>query len=194
MHELDCEKYKSIKMLKIRLATRIDCIEILKIYQYYVLNTAITFEYDVPSLEEIENRMKSIQSKYPYLVAEENNQLVGYAYANDFRHKSAYQWSPESTIYIHKDFHRNGIGKALYIKLFEALKKQGFYNVFGGVSLPNEASVKLHQRLGFKEIGVYENIGYKFGKWHSTKWFQLVLNKHETNPSPPKNISEIKFE
>ena len=179
--------------MKIRIADKNDCKDILRIYEFYVLNTAITFEYEVPSLSEMENRMKNIQLKYPYLVAEIENKVVGYAYASDFRYKAAYQWSPESTIYLDKEFHGKGIGKKLYQKLFEVLKLQGYYNVFGGVALPNESSIALHQHLGFKEIGVYENIGYKFDKWHSTKWFQLVLKPHEINPASPKNISEIRF-
>src|SRR5690348_10189169 len=96
--------------MKMRLATTGDCKSILEIYRYYVLNTAITFEYDVPDVEEMERRMNNIQPKYPYLVTEIENTIVGYAYASDFRYKAAYQWSPESTIYLHKDFTGKGIG------------------------------------------------------------------------------------
>jgi phosphinothricin acetyltransferase len=181
-------------MLNIRLAKLSDCKSILDIYQYYVLHTAITFEYDVPDVEEMENRMNNIQKKYPYVVAEVDEKIVGYSYASDFRYKAAYQWSPESTIYIHKDFHGNGIGKVLYQQLFGILTLQGFYNVFGGVALPNDASIALHKKCGFKEIGIYENIGYKFDRWHSTKWFQLILQPHDNNPSPPKYISEINYQ
>ena len=177
--------------MKISIATFEDCPGILSIYEYYVLNTAITFEYNVPSLEEMESRMKSIQTKYPYLVAKMDEKIAGYAYAADFRFRDAYQWSPECTIYLDKNFTGKGIGKTLYKKLFEILKLQGFYNVFGGVGLPNDASVSLHLKMGFKEIGIYENIGYKHGKWHSTQWFQLVLNEYQINPLPPKKISEI---
>src|SRR5690349_12301183 len=134
--------------MKIRIADKNDCKDILGIYEFYVLNTAITFEYDVPSLSEMENRMKNIQLKYPYLVAEIENKVVGYAYASDFRYKAAYQWSPESTIYLDKEFHGKGIGKKLYQKLFEILKQQGYYNVFGGVALPNESSIALHRHFG----------------------------------------------
>ncbi len=181
------------KKVKIRIATASDCKDLLEIYRYFVLNTAITFEYEVPTIEEMEERMKNIKTKYPYLVAEIENKIVGYAYATDFRYRTAYQWSPECTIYIHKDFQDKGIGKMLYQKLFEILKFQGFYNVFGGVALPNDASIALHLKCGFKEVGIFENIGYKLNKWHSTKWFQLVLKEHEINPSTPKNINEIKL-
>ncbi len=160
--------------------------DILDIYRHYVLNTAITFEYEPPSLMEMENRMKNIQAKYPYVVAREGNRIAGYAYASDFRTRAAYQWSPESTIYLHPSCCGKGIGKLLYQKLFDVLAWQGYYNVFAGIALPNEASVALHQKLGFREVGVYENIGYKFGKWHSTQWFQLVLKPHAENPASPR--------
>jgi L-amino acid N-acyltransferase YncA len=180
--------------MKIRLALLEDCKSILDIYEHYVLNTAVTFEYDVPEVEEMERRMKTIQSKYPFIVAEHENKIVGYAYATDFRYRAAYQWSPESTIYLHKDSLGKGIGIKLYRKLLQILMQQGYYNVFGGVALPNDASVALHLKCGFKDVGIYENIGYKAGKWHSTKWFQLVLKDHEINPALPKSISEIKIE
>lgn len=179
--------------LQIRIATKNDCKNILAIYEYYVLNTSITFEYEVPLLEEIEKRMETVQTKYPYLVAEMDGKIVGYAYATDFRFRAAYQWSSECAIYIHKDFQGKGIGKKLYQKLFAILRLQGYYNVFSGVVIPNEASVNLHLACGFREIGVYENIGYKFEKWHTTKWFQLALNEYQINPEAPKKTNEIEL-
>ena len=176
--------------MKIRIANPEDVREILDIYGYYVLNTAITFEYAVPSLQEMLDRMTGIKNKYPYLVAEMDDKIVGYSYATDFRHRAAYQWSPECTIYIHRDFHGKGIGKKLYQELFKLLRQLGYFNVFGGVALPNDASLALHRNLGFREIGTYENIGYKFGKWHSTMWFQLVLEEHITEPPLPLKLSE----
>jgi phosphinothricin acetyltransferase len=180
-----------IEQLKIRMASTADCASILSIYKYYVLNTCITFEYDVPSVEEMENRMKSIQTKYPYLVAEIDGKIIGYAYATDFRFRAAYQWSPECAIYLDNEMQGKGIGKILYQTLFSILKLQGFYNVFGGVGLPNEKSVQLHLKCGFEEIGTYKNIGYKHGKWHSTQWFQIVLNEHKIDPTLPKKMEEI---
>jgi L-amino acid N-acyltransferase YncA len=177
--------------LEIRLANKSDCTEILNIYRHYVLNSAITFEYDVPSLDEMESRMMNTQMKYPYLVAAIEGKIIGYVYATDFRHRAAYQWSPESTVYLHKDFKGQGIGRILYQKLIGILKLQGYYNVFGGVALPNDASISLHLKLGFEEIGTYRNIGYKNGKWHSTCWFQLGLNNYSHNPEVPKSIKDI---
>jgi L-amino acid N-acyltransferase YncA len=177
--------------LSIRAATAEDCGRILSIYGYYVKNTIVSFEYEVPGLDEMESRMQNIQAKYPYLVAELNGIIVGYAYAADFRYRSAYQWSPESTIYLSHEIHGKGIGHILYSRLFELLRLQGFYNVFGGVGLPNEASVKLHLKCGFTVVGTYRNIGYKHKGWHSTQWFQLILDEHPIEPAPPKKPGEL---
>lgn len=177
--------------LLIRLANTSDCAAILDIYAHYVQHTSITFEYDVPSVSEMEKRMLSAMSKYPYLVAEVNGKIAGYAYATDFRYRSAYQWSPECTIYLHHEEKGKGTGYKLYTALFDALRLQGYYNVFGGVALPNEGSVALHRKCGFREIGLYENIGYKHGQWHSTLWFQLVLQPHADAPAPPRAAQEL---
>ena len=168
----------------IRFATPDDASSVVEIYAHYVIHTTVTFEYDVPSAEEMKNRIMHIIPKYPFLVAFSGNQMVGYAYATEFRHRAAYQWSPECTVYLHQDYTGLGYGYKLYMTLFALLRKQGFYNVFGGVALPNEASVKLHRKCGFRELGQYENIGYKFGRWHTTLWFQLPLNDFDIAPQP----------
>ena len=174
-----------------RSATLSDCPAILDLYSYYVLHTPITFEYDVPSLGEIENRVKSVQAKYPYLVAEVDGVLAGYAYAADMRTRTAYQWSPECAIYLHKDFRGRGIGKLLYGKLFSILKAQGFVNVFACITMPNPMSHALHLGFGFKEIGINHNVGYKLGEWHSIEWLQLQLNEYVKEPAVPKPVGEI---
>ena len=179
------------EQLKIRLATTEDCQSIKTIYDWYVQNTHISFEYETPSLDEMRSRMENIQARYPYLVAELNNEIVGYAYAADFRHRAAYQWSPECTIYLSPENRGKGFGIILYNKLFNLLRHQGYYNVFAGVGLPNDASVNLHLKCGFEVVGTYRNIGYKHNKWHSTQWFQLILNQHPADPSPPKKPNEI---
>jgi phosphinothricin acetyltransferase len=125
------------------------------------------------------------------LIAELDGKIVGYAYATDFRYRAAYQWSPECTVYLANENRGKGIGKTLYKTLFDVLRLQGFYNVFGGVGLPNEQSVNLHLKCGFEEIGIYKNIGYKHGKWHDTQWFQLSLNEYKLNPTTPKKVEEI---
>ncbi|MBC7778330.1 MAG: N-acetyltransferase [Phycisphaerae bacterium] len=178
--------------LSIRLGRKEDAKGVLAIYKHYVIHTAITFEYEVPSIEEMENRIINILKKYPYLVCEDDDKIVGYAYASDFRHRAAYQWSPESAIYLSNAIQGKGIGKILYQTLFDVLRFQGFYNVFAGVALPNEASIKLHLKLAFEEIGDYKNIGYKHGKWHTTKWFQLALKDYGVDPETPELIEDVK--
>lgn len=163
----------------------------LEIYRPYVLHTAITFEYEVPTIVEFTEKMETITAEYPWLVCFHHGKMVGYAYAAKFRTRAAYQWSPESTIYMATDFQGRGVGRVLYETLFEVLRLQGYYNVYAGLLIPNEKSERLHKSTGFKEVGVYEKVGYKLGKWHDTKWFQLALRTHSDHPELPIKIAEI---
>lgn len=147
----------------------------LDIYAPYITDSCISFEYEVPSLEEWQQRIDTIMQKHVWLVCEYNEVIIGYAYAGPHRVRTAYQWSVESAVYIDKDFLGRGAGKLLYLNLFEQLKQQGYANVFAGMTLPNEKSEGLHRNLGFEEIGVFKNIGYKFDKWHDVKWMQKRL-------------------
>jgi L-amino acid N-acyltransferase YncA len=176
---------------EIRLIIESDAQAVLDIYKYYVDNTIISFEYEAPTLEEYTERIKTNIEKYPWLVCLHNNKIIGFAYGSTHRYRTAYQWSPESTIYLAPDFHTKGIGGILYETLFELLKLQGYYNVFAGVALPNEKSVGFHRALGFEEIGIFKKVGYKQGNWHDTHWFQFVLNQHKLNPTTPKKLEEI---
>ena len=177
---------------KIRLITPADADHVLEIYKPYVLNTYITFEYNVPSPEEWKNKIEKITTKYPWLVCTYKEEITGYAYGSTHRDRTAYQWSPESTAYMSEKFHRKGIARILYETLFAMLKLQGYINVYAGVGLPNTKSEEFHKALGFTELGIFKNVGYKLGAWHDTKWFQLHLSPHTINPSPPKSIAEIK--
>jgi L-amino acid N-acyltransferase YncA len=175
----------------IRLITENDVNEVLGIYKYYVDNTVISFEYEAPTHEEYLQRIKTNTENYPWLVCLHEDKIIGFAYCSTHRYRTAYQWSPESTIYLAPDFHAKGIGRILYKTLFSLLTLQGYYNVFAGVALPNEKSVGFHKALGFEEIGIFKNIGYKHGSWHHTHWFQLTLNEHKSNPATPKKMEEI---
>jgi phosphinothricin acetyltransferase len=128
---------------------------------------------------------------YPWLVLVVNQEVKGYAFASVFRSKPAYQWSPESTIYLAPEMHGMKIGKLLYTTLFDILRFQGFYNVFAGVAMPNKGSEKLHLSCGFTGIGEYKNIGYKTGDWHSTRWFQLCLQEYKNPPQKPLPFDTI---
>jgi len=176
---------------KIRLISETDTQTVLDIYKYYVDNTIISFEYDAPTLEEFTERIKTNTQKYPWLVCICDNKVIGFAYGSTHRYRTAYQWSPESTIYLAPDFHKKGIGRVLYKTLFSILKLQGYYNVFAGVALPNEKSVEFHKALGFEEIGIFKNVGYKHGNWHDTHWFQLKLQDTNLKPVTPKLLEEI---
>lgn len=176
--------------LKIRFATSADSSGIREIYEPYVISTPITFDYDIPTQEEFENRIESSSGSYPWLVCEHKNEILGYAYAGKLRVKAAYQWSAESTIYLSQKFHRKGLGKILYETLLHILRLQGFVNVYAGVTVPNIKSEGFHKALGFYEVGIYKNIGYKLGRWHDVKWFQLHLNDH-SDPLPLKSIDRI---
>ncbi|MBC8047367.1 MAG: N-acetyltransferase [Fimbriimonadaceae bacterium] len=175
----------------IRLITESDVSEVLEIYKPYVLNTIISFEYDAPSVEEYLQRIKTITAEYPWLVCSQGNKIIGYAYAGKHRYRTAYQWSPESTVYLSPEVHRKGIARILYETLFSILRLQGYFNVYAGIGLPNEKSVRFHKALGFEEIGIFKKVGYKFGNWHDTQWFQFNLIKHIENPPVPKTIKEI---
>lgn len=175
----------------IRLITPADAEEVLKVYQPYVETTAITFEYELPTVAEFRNRIDTITPQYPWLVCESDNRIVGYAYAHKHRDRTAYQWSPESTIYLSEGYHGLGIARVLYETLFAILRLQGFVNVYAGVLSSNTNSCRFHKSVGFEEIGLFKNIGFKFGEWHGTYWYQLHLIEHPENPPLPKMLNEI---
>ncbi|WP_369712744.1 N-acetyltransferase family protein [Leptotrichia sp. HSP-342] len=174
-----------------RFATEEDAEKILKIYKPYIENTTITFEYEVPSVEEFKGRIKEVSEKYPYIVCECGNKIAGYAYAYKIWTRAAYQWDTELSVYTDEKFYGNGIGKKLYKILIEILKLQNVVNVYGLVTYPNENSEKLHNYFGFKKAAYFENSGYKFGKWIGVTWFEKAINEHFDNPKLVRKISEI---
>jgi L-amino acid N-acyltransferase YncA len=163
-----------------------------EIYRPYVEKTIISFEYEVPPMEEWEKRISTNTTEYPWLVCEYGNEIIGYAYGSKHRYRTAYSWSPESTIYMKEEFHGKGVAKILYATLFELMTLQGYVNVFAGVGMPNDKSENFHKSCGFYEIGVFRKIGYKFGAWHDTKWFELNLCDHPLQPGKPKLLEEIR--
>ena len=176
----------------IRFVSSADAQQILNIYEPFVLNTATSFETNVPPLSEFQERIKSYSSLAPWLVAELDGQIVGYAYATAHRSRGAYQWSQETTVYIHPDFRKRGIAQTLYEQLLSALKSQGFCKALAIITLPNEPSVNFHQKLGFKHIGEMKNIGFKFDRWHTTSWWDLDLQQLGHVPSAIKPMESIK--
>jgi phosphinothricin acetyltransferase len=175
----------------IRLVRETDTVEILKIYEPYIKDTAITFECEVPSVEEFRNRIQDISIDYPYLVCLIDGNIVGYAYADRQMERAAYQWNAELSVYIDKSYLRFGIGKALYTCLIEILKLQNVQNVYGGVTAPNPNSEKLHEYFGFQKLGTYHNTGYKCEAWHDVMWFEKSIGEHELEPKSFLSIKEI---
>jgi len=178
-------------MAIIRLANEKDAAGILDIYAPYIQNTSYTFEMEVPSIEAFSERINSYLINWPWLVCEINGKIAGYAYATRYRERVAYQWCTESSVYIHDDHQKKGIARALYIALFEILKRQGFRNVYAVINLPNDRSVAFHESCGFTYFATYEKVGYKLGKWKNVGWWQLIINDYDDEPSAPIKFSAL---
>lgn len=178
-------------MKLLRLANETDARQILDIYRPYIENTSITFETELPTEEVFKERIRNCLVNWPWLVCEIDGTIAGYAYAARYRERTAYQWSVESSVYIHDDFQRKGIAKALYTALFEILKKQGFRNVYAVINLPNDKSVAFHESCGFTYFATYEQVGYKLGKWKNVGWWRLILNEFGDEPAAPLKFSEM---
>lgn len=184
--------------LGIRPAAPGDAVELLKIYAPYVLETAITFEYQVPSVEEFTERIVHTQLKYPYIVAELEGRIVGYAYAGTFNPRSAYDWSAELSIYIDKSYRRCGIGRKLYRTMEELLKEMGILNVNACIAYPEtedqyltKNSVQFHEHLGYQWVGQFHKCGYKFGRWYNMVWMEKMLGEHVDKPMAVKAFGEL---
>jgi phosphinothricin acetyltransferase len=130
--------------------------------------------------------------RFPWLVCDRGGQVLGYVYGSTHRPRAAYRWSVEVTAYIRDGQRRNGIGRGLYTSLFRLLALQGFYNAYAGITLPNPASVGLHEALGFQAIGVYEAIGFKRGNWHDVGWWQLELQPRSASPAEPRDLHQVR--
>jgi phosphinothricin acetyltransferase len=154
------------------------------IYEPYVRSTAISFEDHPPSADQLAERIERFQRSHRWLVAEDGDRLVGYAYACPHRERSAYRWATEVSAYVDQEHHRRGFGRALYTELLPELAARGFHTALAGVTLPNDASVALHESLGFIPVGVYRRIGYKLGSWWDVGWWQLSLRDAEAAPPP----------
>lgn len=152
-----------------------DAAALLAIYSPYVENTVITFEYIPPSLSEFSERIAKISDKFPYLVAEEEGQILGYAYASTYYGRAAYDWTAELSVYVAKEARGKKIGSKLYDALEYQLQEQGIRNLLVCISLPNEASLAMHLKRGYKQVAHFEKIGYKFDKWHDTVWLQKQI-------------------
>jgi phosphinothricin acetyltransferase len=163
----------------IRRAALADAPAILAIYAPYITETPVSFETEVPLLQDFVRRMENIMAEYPYLVCEIDGNIAGFAYASKHRERAAYRFGADVSIYIHPAYHRRGIGKALYTALFALLKEQNIYTLYAGITLPNDGSVGLHKSLGFAAAGTFRNAGYKQGKWHDVIWLEKPLREYD---------------
>lgn len=176
----------------IRLAKPEDASDIAAIYAPFVQHTATSFELIPPDGNEFRTRILNTLTKWPWLVCKIDGRIAGYAYAGPYRSRAAYQWSTEASVYIHPEFHRRGIGKALYTSLFAMLAHQRFYTVFAGVTQPNEASTHFHRSMGFEYIGVFRFAGYKHGQWRDVSWWSRPLrDDFDLPPEQPLLPSEL---
>lgn len=177
--------------MHIRLATSKDAKKILAIYRYYIDNTTITFEETVPTLEDFQRYIEHILEQLPFLVAEENGEILGYVYVSYYRKQSAYRWNVELSIYVHPNFKGKGIGKALYQELEIWLKKQHIRTIMSCITTPNPESLAFHQFLGFEEVGRFHQAGYKHQQWLDVQWLEKQLVKDTPIPHPFVPLSKL---
>ncbi len=168
-------------MIDIRSAQPSDARELLAIYAPYVEETAISFEIQVPTVPEFEERIEKTLEKFPYLVAVEGNQVLGYAYASTYYDRAAYDWTVELSVYLRQDVRGKGVGQQLYAHLEEQLEARGFKNFLACIALPNPASIAFHEKMGYEQVAHFRKIGYKFGSWHDIVWMQKSLIEGETD-------------
>lgn len=170
----------------IRFATTSDSLRVAEIYAPFCTDSVISFEETPPTVAEMERRIALTLEQWPWLVFETDGEIRGYAYAGRHRDRAAYRWSTDVSAYVDPRWHRRGVGRALYTALFERLVELGYYNAFAGITLPNAASVGLHESMGFAPVGVYRSVGFKFGRWHDTGWWQKQLQPQVPNPAEPR--------
>jgi L-amino acid N-acyltransferase YncA len=169
----------------VRLAEPADAAGVHAIYAPLVRDTAISFETDPPSVEEMSRRIGAISERLPWLVCSDDGAVLGYVYASRHRERAAYRWSVDVTVYIHERARRGGVGHALYSTLLALLAVQGYHRAYAGITLPNAGSVGLHEAEGFTPIGVYPAVGFKLGDWHDVGWWQRTLRPPARNPAEP---------
>ena len=176
--------------MRVRLATSDDAPGVHAIYAPVVRDTSISFEAEPPTVAEVALRIGVTAPRFPWLVADDDGVVAGYAYAGPHRDRTAYQWSAEVSVYVAPSHQRRGLGRTLYDALFDVLRAQGFATALAGITLPNVPSVALHEALGFRRIATYPAVGFKNGAWHDTAWWTLRLGDG-TAPEPPRSLGAV---
>lgn len=175
---------------RIRVAAEQDAQAIADIYAPAVSTRATSFELTPPDASEMRRRIVTVLPQYPWLVCE-SSETLGYVYATTHRERAAYRWSVDVAAYVSTDSQRRGIARALYTALFEILALQGYRNAYAGITLPNPASVAMHEAMGFEQVGIYHRVGYKMNKWHDVAWFERPLAAHVLEPPEPIAFSML---
>jgi phosphinothricin acetyltransferase len=175
----------------IRLATTDDAAAVAAIYAPYCESTAISFEETGPTPDQMAGRIATIGAERPWLVLEDEPDVIGYAYAAPHHERAAYRWSVSTAVYVAGAHRRRGAGRALCTTLLAVLRHLGYYKASAGITLPNAASVALHEAFGFEPMGVYRGIGYKMGAWHDVAWYQLQLQLPSPRPAEPRPIGSL---
>ncbi len=180
--------------ITIRTATVEDAEVLRNIYAYYVEHTVISFEYDVPTVEEFRGRIAKTLKNFPYLVVEKDGEIMGYAYAGPFVGRPAYAWCAELTIYLERNAKKRGYGRMLYEALEKALKEMGYLNLYACIGYTdvedeylNNNSPQFHEHMGFQLVGTFHNCGHKFGRWYHMIWMEKIIGKHEGQADQIKN-------
>ncbi len=186
--------------IRIRTAAPEDAEKLVEIYGFYVAKTAITFEYQIPTAEEFERRIRKTLKRYPYFVAERDGEMAGYAYAGTFHDRAAYDWAVETSIYVARDQKKRGIGRRLHAALEMALREQGILNMNACVASPMQEedpyltrdSLEFHRHLGYRLVGEFFQCGYKFGRWYNMVWLEKHIGNHLKDQGAPKAFEEVR--
>ena len=174
--------------VSVRTATTADAEAIAKIYAPIVQHSPTSFEEEPPDAVELDRRMRACP-RLPWLVAQTPDRVVGYAYAARHRQRPAYRWSADSSVYVEPGHHGRGVGRLLYERLIEEMTALGYVSLFAGIALPNDASVGLHEAVGFRPVGVYRSVGFKHGQWRDVGWWQRLLAEPPASPAEPRSWS-----
>lgn len=186
--------------ITIRLARPEDAATLVDIYSYYILNTAVTYEYEVPSVAEFAARISRVLEKYPYLIALQGDEVLGYAYAGTFIARAAADWDTEVSVYIKHTAKGLGLGRRLYETLENILREQGIVNLAAAIAAPNDEedeyltrdSLKFHSRMGYEFAGEFKKNGYKFGRWYNLVWMEKHIGEHAADMPRPKTVGEVR--
>ena len=183
--------------IKIRTATAEDAEELLEIYAYYIKNTAVTFEYEVPSVEEFRERISHILEHYPYLVAEDKGEIIGYSYAGRFHPRAAFGWDVEMTVYLKQEVRRAGVGRQLYAQMEEVLREQGVVRAISLIVKPEDEysdynSIQFHEKMGYKYAGELKDCGYKFHRWYTLVYMDKQIGVTQENMLPVRDFAFVR--